>query len=54
MIHYCKCCGKKTCCIDFCENCRMKYKLLRQIKAMLMPYYISKKEREKRNESKTR
>lgn len=33
-----------------CQYCAEKIPLVRQIRAMLMPYYISKKAREKEND----
>lgn len=46
--HICKYCGAKTTnSMEVCTNCDKKIPLIRQIRAMLMPYYISKKAREK-------
>lgn len=47
MVYYCKYCGAKTECLEMCKTCRDKVILWRQIKAMLMPYYESKKARER-------
>lgn len=47
MIHYCKYCGAKTANIDMCQRCRENVRLIRIIKAMLRPYYNSKKARER-------
>ncbi len=35
--------------LRICKYCEEKLVLHRQIRAMLMPYYLKKKEREKRN-----
>lgn len=47
--HICKYCGSKITGggTEMCTHCREKIPLIRQIKAMLMPYYKSKKAREK-------
>jgi hypothetical protein len=50
MKYKCKYCGAKQTNPDgVCYFCLEKIRLIRQIKAMLMPYYKSKKEREKQN-----
>lgn len=46
--HICKYCEAETSNSNgVCPHCAEKIPLIRQIKAMLMPYYISKKAREK-------
>ena len=47
MINYCKYCGGKTHNIDMCTQCKEKILLIRKIKAMIRPYYNSKKARER-------
>ena len=49
MVHYCKYCGTKISggATEMCAHCREKVLLHRQIKQMLMPYYRSKKARER-------
>ncbi len=50
--HICKYCGTNTTSADrICPGCMEKLILIRNIKAMLMPYYKRKKEREKKNGS---
>lgn len=53
-FHSCKYCGTNT---DLkgrvCFKCVEKRDRIRTIKAMLMPYYLKKKERERKNENKT-
>lgn len=45
--HSCKYCERPTTnASEVCQYCSEKIPLVRQIKAMLMPYYISKKARE--------
>ena len=47
-IRSCKYCGTNTDLKDrVCAKCVEKRELWRTIKAMLMPYYLKKKEREK-------
>lgn len=50
--YICKYCGTTTTSKDrVCPQCLEKLTLIRNIKAMLMPYYLRKKEREKKNGS---
>lgn len=44
----CTYCGAKTTYCGVCGHCNEKLLLIRQIKAMLMPYYLSKKERDRK------
>lgn len=46
----CKYCGATTPNIDMCARCRENVRLIRIIKAMLRPYYNSKKAREQGGE----
>ena len=52
--HICKYCEVATTNSNrVCHYCAEKIPLIREIRALLMPYYISKKEREKKHENKT-
>lgn len=46
MISNCKYCGVEMSTRDVCSRCRVKLKLIRDIKAMLRPTYERKKAKE--------
>lgn len=47
MIYNCKYCGSEMTTLDACPSCRVKLKLIRDIKAMLLPTYERKKAKER-------